>query len=267
MDRELEVLQSLGGVARWRSLRQAGISDFEIRRAVASGIIRKSSYGVYAIPETPEDFEIAAALSGKLTCISAAYRHGLWVRNTPTKPHILVRKQIRFPSAVLHRRDAYRGVGIVVTVAEAVRQVCRCLPWAEALIVAESAVAQGKMSKADVLAELAPDIRKQFHQHLEGSAQSLLEVEVRRILRCAGYLVQAQVAIRGVGVVDLLVEGRLVIELDGFAYHSGRKEYRADRRRSNELTAQNYRLLRFTYETVMGSPEQILVMVARALAN
>lgn len=68
-------------------------------------------------------------------------------------------------------------------------------------------------------------------------------------------------------MVDLVVEGRLVIELDGFAFHSGRAEYRADRRRWNELTAQGYRTLRFTYEAVMGAPQQILVMVERALAD
>lgn len=261
------MIRAFGGVARWKNLQRAGVRTAELNRALAAGSVRKSGYGVYALPDAPAELEAAVLLGGQLTCVSAAKWHGLWLRHEPRKPHVLVRKQTTSGSSVLHRHDGFRGSGFVVPVPEAVRQVCECLCWEESLIVAEAAVSQGKMTTSEVLASLRPGTRKHFERHLEGTAQSILEVEVRRILRCAGYRVRAQVRIRGVGVVDLVVEDRLVIELDGFSYHSARNEYRADRRRWNELTAQGYQVLRFTYETIMGSPQQIVALVERTLAE
>jgi len=75
------------------------------------------------------------------------------------------------------------------------------------------------------------------------------------------------VKISGVGWVDLLVEGRIVVELDGFAYHSGRVEYREDRRRDRELVRQGYLVLRFTFEDVMRDPEIVVRAVLAVLAN
>lgn len=234
---------------------------------MSSGRIRKSRYGVYALPDAPADVEQAVVLGGKLTCVSAAIVHGLWVRNKPVKPHVLVTKKINARDAVLHRRDSYRCPRAVVDPAEAVRQATRCLPWEESLIVAESAVARGILTVGQVLAGVDAIKRRHFEFHLEGSSQSLLEVEVRRLLRSAGYSVAAQVQILGVGVVDLLVEDCLVVELDGFTFHSGRAEYRSDRRRWNALTAQGYQTLRFTYEMVLGNPEFILAQVAQTLGE
>jgi len=75
------------------------------------------------------------------------------------------------------------------------------------------------------------------------------------------------VPIAGVGLVDLLVECRVVVELDGFAYHSGRREYREDRRRDRELLAQGYLVLRFTWEDVMRDPGEVVRAVRAALAR
>lgn len=173
MGNESEVLRSLGGVARWRTLQQAGVRTGVLRGAVATGTVRKVGYGVYALPEAPDELIAAVGLSGSLTCVSAAQWHGLWLRNKPSKPHVLVRKQAFSREVILHRRDAYQSLGPVVTIAEAVRQVCRCLPWEESLVVAESAVSQGKLSKSEIFASLNSETRAFFGLHLEGSAQSV----------------------------------------------------------------------------------------------
>lgn len=81
----------------------------------------------------------------------------------------------------------------------------------------------------------------------------------------AGLRVEPGVRIAGVGWVDLVVEGRVVVELDGFAYHSGRAEYREDRRRDRELVRQGYLVLRFTYEDVMRSPSMVVRAVQAVL--
>jgi very-short-patch-repair endonuclease len=69
----------------------------------------------------------------------------------------------------------------------------------------------------------------------------------------------------GVGRVDLLVDGVLVVELDGFEHHSDRAHYRNDRRRANALTCLGLRLVRFTYEDVMHRPDWVVACVLQAL--
>jgi very-short-patch-repair endonuclease len=59
--------------------------------------------------------------------------------------------------------------------------------------------------------------------------------------------------------VDFLwPERRLVVELDGYAYHSDRASFEADRRRDRELQTRGYVVLRFTYREVMEDPEAVV---------
>ncbi|TAL20866.1 MAG: DUF559 domain-containing protein, partial [Frankiales bacterium] len=58
---------------------------------------------------------------------------------------------------------------------------------------------------------------------------------------------------------------RLVVEVDGFAFHADRASYRNDRRRTNELVLAGWRVLRFSWEDVVGSPDVVVDQVRRAL--
>ena len=50
---------------------------------------------------------------------------------------------------------------------------------------------------------------------MDRGAESMLETLARTYFRQAGISVETQVHIDGVGYVDLLLEGRLIVELDG----------------------------------------------------
>jgi len=57
-------------------------------------------------------------------------------------------------------------------------------------------------------------------------------------------------------VVDLLwPEGRVVVEVDGFASHRSRFAFREDRNRDYELIISGYLVLRLTHEEIMEDPE------------
>ncbi|WP_185972459.1 DUF559 domain-containing protein [Georgenia yuyongxinii] len=60
---------------------------------------------------------------------------------------------------------------------------------------------------------------------------------------------------------------RIVVECDGFAYHSGRQEFREDRRRDRALAARGYVVLRFTYDEIRSSPGLVVEEVLRVLAR
>ncbi len=67
--------------------------------------------------------------------------------------------------------------------------------------------------------------------------------------------------------VDLLWRAqRLVVEVDGYAYHAHREAFERDRRRDAELQAAGYRVIRVTWRRMADEPEALLVTLAQALA-
>ena len=59
---------------------------------------------------------------------------------------------------------------------------------------------------------------------------------------------------------------RLVVEADGFAFHSDRAAYRSDRRRVNALERLGWRVLRPSWEDVRHHPEEVVRTVRACLA-
>jgi very-short-patch-repair endonuclease len=67
--------------------------------------------------------------------------------------------------------------------------------------------------------------------------------------------------------VDFLWPGeRLIVEVDGYAFHSSRAAFERDRARDVRLQARGYRVLRFTWRQLQGEPEAVVATIAAALA-
>jgi very-short-patch-repair endonuclease len=60
---------------------------------------------------------------------------------------------------------------------------------------------------------------------------------------------------------------RLVVEVDGFAYHASRAAFERDRIRDAELQAAGYRVMRITRHQLQGQPEAVIARLAQALAR
>ncbi|MGH7553467.1 MAG: endonuclease domain-containing protein, partial [Longimicrobiales bacterium] len=60
---------------------------------------------------------------------------------------------------------------------------------------------------------------------------------------------------------------RLVVEVDGFTFHSSRGRFESDRRRDADLSAQGFRVIRVTWRQVTQEPEVVLVRLAQTLAR
>jgi very-short-patch-repair endonuclease len=60
---------------------------------------------------------------------------------------------------------------------------------------------------------------------------------------------------------------RLVVELDGWAFHYTRRAFEQDRERANVLQTHGWRVLRFTYGHVVRHPAGVAATVAAALAR
>jgi very-short-patch-repair endonuclease len=59
---------------------------------------------------------------------------------------------------------------------------------------------------------------------------------------------------------------RLVVEVDGFAFHSSRSAFERDRARDAELQAAGLRVMRITWRQLTDEPEVIVARLAQALA-
>jgi very-short-patch-repair endonuclease len=67
--------------------------------------------------------------------------------------------------------------------------------------------------------------------------------------------------------VDLLWRPqRLIVEVDGYAYHASRAAFERDRLRDAELQAAGYRVMRVTWRQITDRPEAVIARVAQALA-
>ena len=68
--------------------------------------------------------------------------------------------------------------------------------------------------------------------------------------------------------VDLLWrDQKLVVEIDGYAFHSTRRSFERDRRKDRELGAKGYRVLRLTWRELTDEPEATVAAVAAALTR
>lgn len=149
-------------------------------------------------------------------------------------------------------------------------QSLRCLPPLEGLAIAESAVKTGLVQLPE-LREKFPAAREKALRALVARIQpqsgSIIETMARYLLEEAGLTVELQVKIPGMGHLDLLVDGLLGIETDGYAHHSSREAYREDRRRWNVTVVRGVPTLRVTFEMLLGEPNEFVRMVQQALAT
>jgi very-short-patch-repair endonuclease len=60
---------------------------------------------------------------------------------------------------------------------------------------------------------------------------------------------------------------RLVVEVDGFQFHSSRLAFERDRIRDGELGSRGYRVMRVTWRQIVNHPDALIRRLTRALAN
>lgn len=277
-----EVLARCGGWATRAELVGA-TSRRAVEAAIERGEIQRIALGIYALPDLPADETAVLAYDGVLSHVSAAKALGLPLLLAPQKPHVIVppkRHPRPGPPAVLHwadttsseRRD--RLTSLLRTVVDC----SRILPFAEALAVADAALATGRLSQDELLAATAamggygcPNARRTAAAATRLS-DSFLESMLRALLISAGVDgFEPQVLVTH-GTFRVRVDlghrtARLALEAEGFEFHGSRRDFAADCHRYDELVAAGWLVLRFTYEQVIGDPAWVVATVRAALAR
>ncbi|MFD5276444.1 endonuclease domain-containing protein [Pseudarthrobacter sp. NPDC058362] len=235
---------------------------------MAAGEIRRLRHGVLALPEAPADMVGAVLGNGLLTCASGAAHRNLWVLHQPEQLHLACRHG-GTKTAVVHREtwvppDTPRPVASTTDV---LLHGLRCLPGVEAAVMTESAVRQGVTTLPYLRARLPGNrngAARKVLDLVDGTADSAIEVVARLIFRSEGIYTETQVELEGIGIVDFLLEGFLIVEIDG-STHLEPRQVKKDRKRNNAGTLNGYAVLRYGYAEVVYHPERIISEVWQVL--
>ncbi|WP_427128748.1 endonuclease domain-containing protein [Pseudarthrobacter sp. S9] len=268
----VQILSSVGGVALSRAVVAGGANESAIRSAVRDGSVVRLERGVLALPGADPELIAAKRSRALLTCVSAAPRFGLWLLNPAAKPHYWHSNGKRPQSCVSHRMPLTqpRASGAVAALPDVLLHALLCLPALESLVMVESAYTRGDIDLGFLLRHLAGNRcgkARNVVERVERGADSLLETLARILFRDAGISTETQVWIDGIGRVDFLLEGFLIVEIDGLAFHLESRQFKKDRRRDNSAVVQGLPVLRFFYDDVVYAPDAVLAQVREVLAR
>lgn len=271
---------------RSRAEVEAELGRRGLARAVAAGDLLRVRRGAYLSSDVPAAFVRAARIGGRLTCLTLLRHHGVFVQS-PGGLHVHLahsmsrmrdpddrRKPFRRRGArgpVLHWRRLMRPSrpgALSVDPVDALAQAVLCQSPREAVASIDSALFTGFIAPGD-LEELFAGLPRRYgalRRLIDGRAESGPETLMRLMLRSLGCAVHLQVGIVGVGTVDLVADGWLVIECDSKEFHSDWHQQARDRARDAELVAQGFVPLRFTAAQIMHRPDEVLGVLRAALA-
>lgn len=203
-----------------------------------------------------------------ISCVSAApiYELPILMEERPQKTHLSVSynrgmhpsKLRRFDDVCVHReqfvsdKERHTHVASIGTVLE---RVLVCMPLKVSLPMLDAARNRGLYDVSTLTipptGSRLPHLREALSLSSD-RARSILETVARLQLIDMGLRPQVGVWIEGVGEVDMIILGFIVIEVDGWAFHSSKEQREKDLKRDRELLRRGYVVLRFTYDDVVN---------------
>ncbi|QNE35114.1 AbiEi antitoxin N-terminal domain-containing protein [Leifsonia shinshuensis] len=260
-----------GGAVTRRELREDGVSDRALTAAVEEGRLLRPRRGVYALPELSREAQAALAAGGRLSCVSAARSYGLW-GGQDGRLHLSVH-----PHAGRTADDAVRhwdAQGVYpelwrVSLADCLRSVVDCADAETAIAVLDTAIAARAVTMVGLRGVFAhsPAHARAVAACARPGSDSGVESILRQRLTARGHVVEQQVAMPGVGRVDARVDGCLFVEIDGYAFHSGREAFERDRTRDTALALLGARRLRIPARDVLADADGVVATIEAVLAT
>lgn len=250
------LIARLGGVARSTTLQELGISRTALTRHARAGRIERIRTGVYAVASLAAEVREAIAHGGALTCTSALRMHGVWVLPESTEPHVWMGRAGRaheHPDCVCVTHY-YRGAPPLgrASAEDALAHLYVC-QGDEAFFAAFESAWRLRLltraARARVRAAL-PASARWLVDLARSDADSGLESLLRLRLHILGIRLTCQVTIDGVGRVDFVIAGRIILEADGKENHDGSKRHK-DLVRDAAASIRGYETLRFDYAQIV----------------
>ena len=258
-----EELRKRHGITKLSSLRHAELTPTMLPQPIGhyrGWIYDKNSFTL--------DQVRAFVYNACISCVSAAqiYELPVLMEERPQKTHLSVSynrgmhpsKLRRFDDVCIHREqfvsDEERRTH-VASIGTVLERVLVCMPLKVSLPMLDAARNHGLYDVSTLTipptGSRLPHLREALSLSSE-RARSILETVARLQLIDMGLTPQVGVWIEGVGEVDMIILDFIVIEVDGWAFHSSKEQREKDLKRDRELLRRGYVVLRFTYDDVMN---------------
>jgi len=280
MRRLSPILAGNGGWIHYRSVRDLGWSGREILRARSDEKIDLLRRQWLVFPDTAQALRAAARRGGWVTSVSALDHYGLWIPPSVADDHLLHVAVAPDANVPIDRRvQLYRirpvfgrsPRSLIDPLPNVLGNIAKRLTYIDAFAVWESALSQ-KLTTAEELRMLPWTTQTGALLSQDISSLSDSGVESMFAVRCrrAGIRLVQQVPIAG-RRVDALIGKRLVIQIDGYAFHSDARQRRSDIEHDRQLVLMGYTVLRFTYQDIVYHwhrvERQIRAAIAQGLAD
>lgn len=252
------------------ALLASGMSRRAVTTAVESGALHRVRRGSYVAAATHPDIVEAARQGGRLDCVSLLRVSGVFVQHR-SGLHIQQDSHAsRRPSPPIGARYHWRTSSApderaTTDIVEALAQAVRCQPPRPAVATLDSAWHLGFVDERDISAVFAllPRRYRVLRGLLDPRSESGPESLVRLLLRGMGCDIQLQVRIEGVGRVDLVVDGWLIIECDSEQFHGDWQAHKRDRRRDIAAVERGFVPVRLLAEDVLFHPDRVRASLER----
>jgi very-short-patch-repair endonuclease len=259
------------GVVTTAQLAAAGMGPRAVAHRVANGRLARVHRGVYQVGPIagPYSREMAAILAtgGILARHSAA---AIWGIRPPRDGDVHVvsdRKARSRPGVRVHRTASLNAAvhnGLPLTTpTRTLHDLAPLLSQGELDRAVEEAVIRGLATPTELTTR--PALRRATIEEPQ-LTRSEAERRLRRLIRAARLprpITNTRLA--GWEVDAFWPAHRLVVEVDGFAYHGNRAAFERDRRKDATLTAAGYRVIRVTWRQLLDEPHAVVALLARLL--
>jgi len=285
------VARNQHGVISLSQLKVAGETAGSVRVLLAHGHLRVVRPGLYLVGGLVQTFDsalwiAALAVGGVFVGTTAAYLWDMVEEHTgPIRvavEHAARAKRLDGVEVVrsdrMVQRSSRRQGHRLARRSDAVLDHAASLNRAGAVVFVDRALSQGWVSRKDLAARLESPARgngvlRAVHSTIVEGAEAESERLLHRLLTKAGltgWRPNAWIRLgdgRRVRADVLFDAARLVIEVDGFRYHSATGRFQTDRSRQNALTLIGYTVLRFTWYDLTERPDYVLATILEALAR
>lgn len=273
-------------VVETAELTAAGASWRVLKGAVDNGDLVRARRGHYMLGSADRHSLEAVRVGGRLACISAAADAGVFAfDNTFSHIHLdATASRLRTPQDRRQRLTARNregvelhwdrllqprgGSDVAVGLVDALVQIFRCQEPNFAVASLDNALHQGLIPAGSVhtIFGALPDSLQYLRPLIDPRSEAGQETVLRLIVRAAGLECEIQVTIDGVGRVDMLVEGCVVVEADSRRFHEGWPAQARDRGRDRDLAVREYMSYRALYRDIMFFPERVIAAIYGLLA-
>lgn len=273
--RVAKALARFDGLATRAQLMRYGCTDHEIRVFIESGAARIVRRSWLATEEAPSDAVRAVELGGILGGESALRSMGVWVSHETGLCIAAPRTASRLPEL---REGEYRvhpstfvwpeGIRWRMGAVDALLVLATRVTAVHLIASIDSALHIGVLSarELDALCARLPGRLRFVRALVDRRSESGIESIFRVGATGQGWHVQIQVAIPGMGRVDHVVNGWLIVETDGDAFHSTRAQRAKDRARDAAAVRMGMRSHRFGHDQIMDDLDGCIAVVADILA-